>query len=334
MHFNQIKRREFITLLGGAAVAWPVVARAQQPDGMRRIGVLIGFAEDDPEAKARLAAFRQGLEKRGWSEGRNVRIDYRYAPAGAQAQALAKELVALQPDVIFAHSTPLTAALQRESRTIPIVFAVVADPLGSGFIASLPQPGGNITGVAQYEASVTGKWLAMLKEIAPSLVRAAFVANPKTATYYDFYLRAGEALASSLGIELVLTLVENAADIERAIESFARVPNGGLVLIPDISTAVHRNLIIALAARHRLPAVYWDRSLVAAGGLMSYGNDLVDSFRQAASYVDRILRGDKPADLPVQAATKFETAVNLKTAKALGLTVPPGLLVAADELIE
>jgi len=334
MHFNQIKRREFITLLGGAAVAWPVVARAQQPDGMRRIGVLIGFAEDDPEAKARLAAFRQGLEKRGWSEGRNVRIDYRYAPAGAQAQVLAKELVALQPDVILAHSTPVTAALQRESRTIPIVFAVVADPLGSGFIASLPQPGGNITGVAQYEASVTGKWLAMLKEIAPSLVRAAFVANPKTATYYDFYLRAGEALASSLGIELVLTLVENAADIERAIESFARVPNGGLVLIPDISTAVHRNLIIALAARHRLPAVYWDRSLVAAGGLMSYGNDLVDSVRQAASYVDRILRGDKPADLPVQAATKFETAVNLKTAKALGLTVPPGLLVAADELIE
>jgi putative tryptophan/tyrosine transport system substrate-binding protein len=329
-----VRRREFITLLGSAATAWPLAARAQQPDGMRRIGVLIGFAEDDPEAKARLAAFRQGLEKRGWSEGRNVRIDYRYAPAGAQAQALAKELVALQPDVILAHSTPITAALQRESRTIPIVFAVVADPIGSGFVASLPQPGGNITGVAQYEASVTGKWLAMLKEIAPSLVRAAFVANPKTATYYDFFLRAGEALASSLGIELVLTLVENDANIERAIESFARVPNGGLVLIPDISTAVHRNLIIALAARHRLPAVYWDRSLVAAGGLMSYGNDLVDSFRQAASYVDRILRGDKPADLPVQAATKFETAVNLKTAKALGLTVPPGLLVAADELIE
>jgi putative tryptophan/tyrosine transport system substrate-binding protein len=329
-----MRRREFITLLGGAAAAWPVVARAQQPDGMRRIGVLIGFAEDDPEAKARLAAFRQGLEKRGWSEGRNVRIDYRYAPAGAQAQVLAKELVALQPDVILAHSTPVTAALQRESRTIPIVFAVVADPLGSGFVASLPRPGGNITGVMQYEASVTGKWLAMLKEIAPSLVRAAFVANPKTATFYDFYLRAGKALASSLGIEPVLTLVENPADIERAIESFARVPNGGLVLIPDVSTAVHRNLIIALAARHRLPAVYWDRSLVAAGGLMSYGNDLVDVFRQAASYVDRILRGDKPADLPVQAATKFETVVNLKTAKALGLTVPPGLLVAADELIE
>ena len=329
-----MRRRHFIRLVGGVAVAWPLAASAQQPDGMRRIGVLIGFAEDDPAAKARLAAFRQGLEKRGWSEGRNVRIDYRYAPAGAQAQVLAKELVALQPDVILAHSTPVTAALQRESRTIPIVFAVVADPLGSGFVASLPQPGGNITGVMQYEASVTGKWLAMLKEIAPSLVRAAFVANPKTATFYDFYLRAGEALAPSLGIEPVLSLVENAADIEPAIESFARVPNGGLVLIPDVSTAVHRNLVIALAARHRLPAVYWDRSLVAAGGLMSYGNDLVDTFRQAASYVDRILRGDKPADLPVQAATKFETVVNLKTAKALGLTVPPGLLVAADELIE
>jgi putative tryptophan/tyrosine transport system substrate-binding protein len=329
-----MRRRDFIKVVAGSACFWPFAARAQQPNGMRRIGVLMGLAEDDPEAKARLAAFRQGLEKRGWSEGRNVRIDYRYAPAGARAQVLAQELVALQADVILAHSTPITAALQRESRTIPIVFAGVSDPLGSGFVASQPHPGGNITGVMQYEASVTGKWLAMLKEIAPGLDRAVFLANPKTATYYDFYLRAGEAPASSLGIEPVLTLVENAADIERAIESFARVPNGGLVLIPDTSTAVHRNLIIPLAARHRLPAVYWDRSLVAAGGLMSYGNDLVDSFRQAAAYVDRILRGDKPADLPVQAATRFETVVNLKAAKALGLTVPPGLLVAADEVIE
>jgi ABC-type uncharacterized transport system substrate-binding protein len=328
-----MRRRAFITLLGGAAVAWPLAARAQQ-DRMRRIGVLMGFAEDDPEAKARLAAFRQGLEKRGWSEGRNVRIDTRFAPAGALAQAVAKELVALQPDVILAHSTPVTTALQRESRTIPIVFAVVADPIGSGFIASLPRPGGNITGVMQYEASVTGKWLAMLKEVASGLVRAAFVANPKTATYYDYYVRAGEAVAPSLGIEAVPILIENVANIERAVESFAGAPNGGLVLLPDITTAVHRDLIIALAARHRLPAVYWDRSFVAAGGLMSYGNDLVDSFRQAAAYVDRILRGDKPADLPVQAATKFETIINLKTAKALGLTVPPGLLVAADEVIE
>ena len=329
-----MKRREFITLLGGAAASWPLAARAQQSDRSRRVGVLMGFAEDDPEAKARLAAFRQGLEKRGWSEGRNVRIDTRFAPAGAQAQVVAKELVALQPDVILAHSTPVTAALQRESRTIPIVFAVVADPIGSGFIASLPRPGGNITGVMQYEASVTGKWLAMLRELAPGLVRAAFVANPKTATFYDYYVRAGDAVAPSLGLEAVPILVENTTDIERAIESFAGAPNGGLVFLPDVTTAVHRDFFIALAARHRLPAVYWDRSLVAAGGLMSYGNDLVDAFRQAAAYVDRVLRGDKPADLPVQAATKFETTINLKTAKALGLTVPPGLLVAADEVIE
>jgi putative ABC transport system substrate-binding protein len=330
-----MRRREFITLLGGAVMSWPIVARAQQPDGMRRIGVLMTLAEDDPEAKARLAGFRQGLEKRGWSEGRNVRIDHRFAPAGAQAQVLAKELVALQPNVIFTHSRPAVAALQRESRTNPIVFAGLADPIGSGFVASLPRPGGNITGVMQYEASVTGKWLAMLKEIAPSLVRAAIVANPKMATYYDYYLRAGEALGPSLGIDVVLSPVENDdADIERAIESFARLPNGGLVVPPDVTTVVHRDLIIALAARHRMPAVYFLRLFVAAGGLMSYGVDFVDLFRQAAPYVDRILRGDKPADLPVQAATKFETTVNLKTARALGLTVPPGLLVAADEVIE
>jgi putative ABC transport system substrate-binding protein len=329
-----MKRRDFITLLGSAAVAWPLVARAQQPQGMRSIGVLMPLAQDDPETKVRLAGFRQGLEKRGWSEGRDVRIDYRFAPAGAQAQGLAKELVALQPDVILANSTPAVAALQRESRAIPIVFAGLADPIGSGFVASLPRPGGNITGVMLYEASVTGKWLAMLKEIAPSIVRAAFVANPKTATFYDYYLHAAEALAPSLAIEPVFSPVENAADIERAIESFASAPNGGLVLIPDVTTVVHRDLVIALATRHRMPAVYSFRLFVAAGGLMSYGVDFADLFRQAAFYVDRILRGDKPANLPVQAATKFETTVNLKTAKALGLTVPPGLLVAADEVIE
>jgi putative ABC transport system substrate-binding protein len=330
---RHIGRRKFLaTLLGGAA-AWPLAARAQQPDGMRRIGVLMSLAEGQ-ETRARLAAFRQGLERRGWSEGHNVHIDYRFAPASAQVQAFAKDLVALQPAVILANSTPGTAALQRESRTIPIVFAVVADPIGSGFVASLPRPGGNITGVMLYEASVTGKWLAMLKEIAPNLVRAAFVANPKTATFYDYYLQAAEAAAPSVGIEPVPTLVENATDIERAIGSFASAPNGGLVLIPDVSATVHRDLVIALAARHRLPAVYYARMFAAAGGLMSYGSDLVDMFRQAASYVDRILRGDKPADLPVQAATKFETIINLKTATALGLTVPPGLLVAADEVIE
>jgi putative tryptophan/tyrosine transport system substrate-binding protein len=328
-----MKRREFITLLGGAA-AWPLATRAQQRDQVRRIGVLTSLTEHDPVIKARLAAFRQGLEKRGWSEGRNVHIDYRYAPAGAQAQVLAKELVALQPDVIFANGTQTIAALQRESRTVPIVFATVSDPVGSGFIASLPRPGGNITGVMLFEASVTGKWLAMLKEIAPRLERAAFVVNPKTAPYYNYYLGAAESLSPSLGIKLVPSLVENVADIEHTIEAFARTPNGGLVLPPDSNTNVHRGLIIALAAQYSLPTVAWFREFVAAGGLMSYGADLVDTFRQAVAYVDRILRGDKPADLPVQAATKFETIVNLKTAKALGLTVSPGLLVAADEVIE
>ena len=329
-----MNRRDFIALVGGAAAAWPLAAWAQQPDGMRRIGVLMGLAEDDQATRARLAAFRQGLEKRGWSEERNVRVEYRFAPASAQAQVLAKELVALRPEVILAHTTPVTAALQQESSTIPIVFAAIADPVGSGFVTSLPRPGGNITGVMLYEASITGNWLAMLKEIAPNLVRAAFVANPKTATYYDYYLQAAKTAALSVGVEPVPTLVENATDIERAIGSFANAPNGGLVLLPDVTAVVHRDLIIALAARHRLPAVYYSRYWVAAGGLMSYGNDLVDMFRQAASYVDRILRGDKPADLPVQAATKFETIINLKTAKALGFTVPPGLLVAADEVIE
>jgi putative ABC transport system substrate-binding protein len=325
-----LRRRRFITLLGGAAAAWPLAARGQQADRIRRIAVLSPLAEDDPEMTARLAGFRQGLEKRGWSEGRNVRMDTRFAPDSSadQAQVQAKELIALQPDVILAQGTPLVAALQRESRLIPIVSASLADPIGSGFVASLPRPGGNITGLMLFEASVCGKWLAMLKEIAPRLERAAFVVNPKTAPFYNYFLRAAESLSPSLGIKVVPSLVENAADIERTIGAFARTPNGGLLLAPDVSTQVHR------AARYSLPAVYWERLFVAAGGLMSYGADYVDMYRQAASYVDRILRGDKPADLPVQAATKFETIVNLKTAKALGLTVPPGLLVAADEVIE
>ena len=331
-----MRRREFISLLGGATAAWPLAARAQQPDRIRRIGVLAGLAEDDPEMTARLAGFRQGLEKRGWSEGRNVRIDYRYAPESSadRAQVLAKELIALQPDAIFAQATSVVAALQRETRTIPIVIVAIADPIGSGFIASLPRPGGNITGVMLYEASVSGKWLAMLKEIAPRLDRVALVTNPKTAPFYNYYLRAAESLSPSLGIKLVPSLVENSADLERTIGAFARTPNGGLLLPPDTGMNVHRDLIIALAAQYSLPTVHWLHVFVAAGGLMSYGVDYVDINRQAAYYVDRILRGDKPADLPVQAATKFETAVNLKTAKALGLTVPPGLLVAADEVIE
>jgi putative tryptophan/tyrosine transport system substrate-binding protein len=328
-----MKRRAFILALGGAVTGWPLVARAQQRSGMRRIGVLMGFAEDDPEIKARITAFGQELERLGWSEGRNVRIDYRFAAESDNAvQALANELVALQPEVILAHTTRITAALQRASHTIPIVFVNVSDPIGGGFIASMARPGGNLTGVLHYEAGIAGKWLAMLKEIAPRLARAALVMNPVGS--YESFLRNAEALAPSLAIEIVPGPTKTVADIERVIESFARVPNGGLVLPPDAMTAVHRDLIIALAARHRLPAVYSARFWVVAGGLMSYGTNQVDMFRQTASYVDRILRGTKPADLPVQAPTKYETIVNLKTAKALGVDVPPTLMVRADEVIE
>jgi putative ABC transport system substrate-binding protein len=329
-----MRRREFITLLGGAAAAWPMAARAQQGDGMRRIGVLIGYAENDLETKARLVALRRGLERRGWAEGRNVHIDYRFAAGSADRyHALAKELAALQPDLILAHTTPITAALQQESRAIPIVFVNVSDPIGSGFIASLARPGGNITGVMHYEASIVGKWLAMLKEIAPGLARATLLANPRT-TPYDYFFRAAQVMAPSLAIELVPSAVEDAAGIERSVEAFARVPNGGLIVPPDATTINHRDLVITLASRYRLPAVYTASFFVEAGGLMSYGTDQADMFRQTAAYVDRILRGDKPADLPVQAPTKYETAINLRTAKTLGLTVPPALLVAADEVIE
>lgn len=329
-----MRRRNFITLLGGAA-AWPLTARAQQGERVRRIGVLVGLTEDDPDTEARLAGLRQGLESLGWFEGRNVRINYDFAPAGAHAQVLAKELVALQPDVILCMGSPATRALQQETSAIPIVFVGVADPIGSGFVASVARPGGNITGFLLFEASITGKWLAMLRNIAPRLARVALAINPKTAVYYEYYLRAAQAAASSLDIELVLTPIENApANIERAFEAFAGVPNGGLMLPPDTNTNVHRDLIIRLAARHRLPAVYSDRLFVLAGGLMCYGTDRADQFRTASSYVDHILRGAKPADLPVQIPTKYETVINLKTAKALGLTVPSTLLVAADEVIE
>jgi putative tryptophan/tyrosine transport system substrate-binding protein len=328
-----VGRREVIAALGGAAAAWPLAARAQQPDRMRQVGVIVGLAEDDPEAKARFAGFRQAFEKLGWSEGRNVRFNYRYAPAGARVQTLARELIALQPEVILAQGTPISAALKQETSTIPVVFVGNVDPVGSGFVASLAQPGGNLTGFMSLEASITVKWLGMLKEIAPNLKRAALVSNPKTIPY-DYFYRAAEAGAPALGIELVAGRVENAADIERFIESFARIPDGGLILPPDTTTVVNRERIIALAAQHRLPAVYAFRAHVISGGLMSYGTDFVDLFRLAASYVDRILRGDKPADLPVQVPVKYETVLNLKTAKALGLTVPDLLIVRADEVIE
>jgi putative tryptophan/tyrosine transport system substrate-binding protein len=328
-----MKRREFITLLIGAAAGWPLGAGAQQ---MRRIGVMVALSESDPELKKRLAAFRQALDRLGWSEGRNVHLDYRFAPAGTRAQEFAKELLILQPDVILAFSTPVTATFQRETRTIPIVFLGVADAVTQGFVRSLANPEGNLTGLTMYEESVSGKYLSMLKEIDPQITHAAFVANPKTAPYYDVYLRGSKVAAPSLGIEVTFTPIENdAADVERAISGFARsVPKGSLVVVGDSTTDAHRNLIISLAAKHRLPAVYWNTFFVAEGGLMSYGVDWVNEFGQAAFYVDRILRGAKPADLPVQAATKYVTTLNVKTAKALGLTVPDRLLVAADEVIE
>ena len=311
-------------------------ASAETPQGAPSFpGRGAAAAEDDRETKARLAAFRQRLEKRGWSEGRNVHIEARFAAStSSKYEPLAKELVATQPDVILAHTTPVTAALQRESRVIPIVFVNVSDPIGSGFVANLARPGGNFTGVLQYEASVVGKWLAMLKEIAPGLERVALLANPKT-TPYDYFVRAAEAAATLLAIKLVPSPVATAADIEHAIEFMLRGrAERRLAPAAGWPTILHRDLLIALAARHQLPAVYAFNFFVAAGGLMSYGTDQDDVFRLAASFVDRILRGGKPADLPVQAPTKFETSINVRTAKQLGIAIPPGLLVAADEVIE
>jgi putative ABC transport system substrate-binding protein len=328
-----MRRREFITLLGGAA-AWPLPARAQRPDQIRRVGVLIFLAEDDPDSKPRLGAFRQGLEKLGWSEGRNIHLDVRFALPGneQQLQILVKELLALSPDMIVAQSTAPTAAFRRESRNVPIVFIAVGDPVGAGFIANLARPGSNLTGLTLYEGSITGKWLAMLKEIDPRVTRAAFIINPKTTSFAHFS-REAETMAQSLGIELAFSTYENAGDIGRVVESFASLPNGGLVFPPDATTTANRDLVVALAARYRLPAVYAWRQFVAAGGLMSCGTDFVELFRQTASCVDRILRGSSPAELPVQAPTRYQTVLNLKTAKALDLTVPAGLLVAADEVI-
>jgi putative ABC transport system substrate-binding protein len=329
-----MRRRDFIQAIA-VSTTWPLAARAQQPEEhMRRIGVLEETAEDDKERNSQFAKFREGLASLGWLEGRTVHVEHRFAAADAgRYETLAKELVALQPEVILAVSTPVTAALQRQTSTIPIVFLGVSDPIGSGFVAGLARPGGNLTGLMLYDAGIAGKWLAMLKEIAPGLERAALVANPKT-TAYDYFVRNAKAAAASLGVELVPTPIANAAEIERSIESFARMPNGGLLLPSDGTTIVHRDLVIALAARYNLPAVYAVRFFVTAGGLMSYGTDLGLAFQQAASLVDRILRGAKPIDLPVQTPTKYQTSLNLKTAKALGLTVPPGLLVAADEVIE
>ena len=328
-----MRRREFLSVLGSAAASWPLAARAQQGERVRRIGVLSNIAEDDPAMKARFGAFRQGLEKLGWSEGRNVSIDTRFGAVGAeQVQARAKELFSLQPDVILANAPPVIRVLQQMKPTIPIVFVAVSDPIGAGLIANLPRPGGNFTGLQNFEASITGKWLAMLKEIEPRLTRAAIVGNPQT-TDFDYFLRASKAEAPSLAIDIVPVGAESAADIERGI-----TPSRAWRTAAWCFHQMARPSCIAISLLPWRPGtaclVYALRFFVEAGGLMSYSTDLNDQYRQAANYVDRILRGDKPADLSVQTPTKFETVINLKTARALGLTVPPGLLVAADEVIE
>ena len=322
-----MRRREFLIALGAAAC--PAVARAQKPDRIRRIGMLVTL--DDPDMKA----FQQELERHGWSEGRNIHIDYRVAPAAVRVQALAKELVAMQPDVIFAMSRPATAALQKETQAIPIVFTYVIDPIGAGFIASLANPGGNLTGLMAYEPTMVGKWLGMLKEIAPQTTRVALLGNPKTAVYFDYLLNAAKAAAPSLGIEPIPAQIENdPLDIERVVDAIGSMSNSAMVILPESTTTTNGDLIIALAARNHVPAVYTFKHMVHAGGLMSYGIVSADHYRQAALYVDRILRGAKPADLPVQIPVKYESALNLKTAKSLGLTPPAGLVVAADEVIE
>jgi putative ABC transport system substrate-binding protein len=330
-----IGRRELMTLLGGAA-AWPVAARAQQAERVRRIGMLIGYAENDLETQARLAAFRQGLEYLGWTEGRNVRVDYRFAPSGPEeAQRFAKELMNLRPDILVGNSTPATAALLHETRTIPIVFVGVSDPLGSGFVASITRPGGNTTGFTNFEPSLIGKWLELLKEIAPRIVRAAVIFNPKTAPGQgSFFMAPFEPIARSLKVEPIEARVSDATGIESAVTAVGREPGGSLIVMPDAFTTVHRQLIILLATRHGLPAIYPYRYQAVDGGLLSYGVDTVDLLRRAAPYVDRILKGEKPADLPVQAPTKFELVINLNAAKTLGLAVPPSLLARADEVIE
>ncbi len=330
-----MKRREFITLLGGAVLVWPLVAPAQQPDRIRRIGVLMGYAEDDPEARSRLAAFIQRLAALGWAEGRNLRIDYRWAAGDVNlASAFAKELLALQPEVILSNTTPVTAALHRETRTVPLVFLMVSDPVGSGFVESLPRPGGNITGFINLEASLVEKWIELLKEIAPEVVRVAVMFNPQTAPYAEYYMQPLRAAAPAFGVKPFTTPVQSISDIEVAIAALGRAPGGGLIVMTDSFMTVHRKSIIDLTARYKVPAISFITVMTKEGGLISYGVDIPDLFARSALYVDRILRGTKPADLPVQLPTKFELVINLKTAKALGLTVPPTLLVRADKLIE
>jgi putative tryptophan/tyrosine transport system substrate-binding protein len=330
-----MKRREFITLFGGAAVGWPLAARAQQPAGIRRVGVLMNLSENDLEAQRLVTAFREGLAQLGWVDGRNLRMDYRWASGDVgRIRAFAKELVELSPDIIVGYATPSVVALQQETRSVPIVFLSVTDPVGQGLVASLAHPGGNITGFAVFEFSLGSKWMEALKQIVPGLRRVTTIFNPKTAPYYPLYLRAIEKAASSFAVEPIVIEVHDDAEIERAISTLAREPDGGLIVLPDSFNMVHRRTIIALVERYRLPAMYYFPLFATDGGLISYGPDEIDMFRRTAGYVDRILKGAKAGDLPIQQPTNFRLVINLKTARALGLDVPPTLLARADEVIE
>jgi len=329
-----MRRRQFIRFVGAVVAAWPLAARAQQFEQIRRVGVLMNRAEDDPDGQARLTAFVQGLQQLGWVDGRNVRIDVRWGEDKIDRERkYAAELLALAPDIVMASGSPSVMALQHLSSTLPIVFAAVVDPVGAGFVDSLARPGGNATGFMIYEYSLGGKWLELLKQVAPNVARVAVLRDPNVPSG-NVLFGAIQNAAQSLGIEVRPITVHDADAIERAIAAFARSGNGGLIVAPSGSASVHRDLIITLAARHKLPAIYPYRYLVAGGGLLSYAPDLADHFRRAAAYVDRILKGEKPAELPVQGPTKYELVINLRTAKSLGLSVPPTLLASADEVIE
>ena len=329
-----MRRRNFIALLGGAAVAWPLAARAQQGERMRRVGALMNTAADSADGQARFAAFVHGLQQLGWTDGRNARLDVRWAAGDPERiRRYAAELVALAPDVILATGGTNLGPLRQVSRTVPTVFTGVSDPVGAGFVDSLARPGGNATGFIAFEWSISGKWLELLKEIAPGVTRAVVLRDTELGPGASQFAVI-QAVAPSLRVEVNPVNVGGAAEIESAVAAFARAPNGGLIATGGGRVRFHRDLIVKLAARHKLPAVYYDRVYVDSGGLISYGPDFVDQFRRAAGYVDRVLKGEKPADLPVQAPTKYETILNLKTAKALGLDVPPTVLARADEVIE
>jgi putative ABC transport system substrate-binding protein len=331
-----MQRRDVITLLGSAAAAWPLAARTQQGERIRRIGVLMYSVADDPGGQSQLAAFQQGLQEAGWVVGRNVTIAARWAAADVEAmKRFAAELVGLQPDLILTGSTPATAAMLLATRTVPVIFVLVADPVGSGFVASLPRPGGNVTGFTPIVGSLGGKWAQLLKEIAPRITRVTLSFNPATAaTFIESFLIPFKAAAASLGMDALIAPVNDMNELESLVTIQAREPNSGLVVIPDAFTEFHRAEIVALAVRYSVPAINWSRSFADGGGLISYGPYLVDEYRRAATYADRILKGEQPSQLPIQAPVRFQMAINIKTARALGLTVPQTLLVAADELIE